>query len=164
MTDIKLQDWFMENKPDDNLIYKDGLARQVMFIRDDIISLFARSYEEYKGIQEAARVISTHTSKSVKLPVMEINWNNWRFILRDNFHDWKVSVRAPYKFKEIEIDFMGLFDKTKVISSVYCEGFKDSWVYGAYNEDKREYTVEIDNNYQLYMFFWIVKTYAHKEG
>jgi hypothetical protein len=164
MMNDKLQDWFMENKPDDKLIYKDDLARQIMFIRDTIIGLLARSYEEYNGIQEAARVISTHTSKSVNLPVMEINWNGWTFRLRYNFHDWKVSVHAPYKFKDIEIDFMKLFDPTVKINSAYCEGFEDSWVYGPYSENKREYTIEIGDNVQLYVYFWIIRTYAHKEG
>lgn len=164
MMDIRLQEWFMNNKPADDLIWKDGLARQVMFIRDKIIGLLARSYEEFKGIQEAARVISTHHSKSVNLPVMEINWNDWKFILRYNFYNWKVSVRAPFKFKDIEIDFMKLFDPTEKINSVYCEGFEDSWVYGPYSENKREYTIEIGDDNQLYVYFWIIRTHAHKEG
>ena len=45
-----LQKWFEKNIPDENLIWKNGLADQVIFIRDTIPAVLARSSEEYRGI------------------------------------------------------------------------------------------------------------------
>jgi len=151
-----LQDWFTRNKPAEDLIFKTGLWEQVKFIRDTIPSLLARSYEEYVGIQKHLLVISTHTSKSVLLPVYDLNWNRFRFIMRYNFYDWKVSVKAPVEIK-VDADFMGLFKYSKNISSVYCEGFKNDWVYPSYSENKQKFTCEIHTHYMLFTFFWILK-------
>jgi len=160
---IQLQEWFMENKPDEKLIYKDGLSRQVLFIRDIIPGIFARSYEEYTGIKNSIFVISTHTSKSVKLPVYELSWNDCRFIMRYNFYDWKVTARLPYKFKEIEIEFMKLFDPKAEVHKVYCEGFRDDWVKPPYGKNTREFTCELHNNYVIHTFFHIIKHSVLKE-
>jgi len=155
----KLQEWFNKNKPDENLIYKGGLWPQVKMFRDTIPSILARSQEEFRGIRDGVMVISTHTSKSVTLPVFELTWNDFRFIARYNFYDWKLSVRAPVGV-ELSIDFLGLF-KDKKINSVYCEGFRDEWVYWSYEDNQRQFTIELYDNYQLYTFFWILRYHVH---
>jgi len=104
--------------------------------RDTLPSILARSSEEFRGTREGVMVISTHTSKSVTLPVFELQWNDFLFIARYNFHDWKLSVRAPIRV-ELGIDFHGLFKPDAKINKVYCEGFSAEWVYGPYSENQR---------------------------
>ncbi len=157
-----LQDWFMENKPADDLLWKDGLAKQVMFIRDTIPGILSRSFEEFKEIQLGTEVISTHMSKSVTLPVYRLEWNKYIFIMRYNFYDWKVSVQAPIG-KSLVANFMGLFEEDAEIHSVYCEGFSDDKVFVPYSVSKKDFTCSIVDNYKLYTFFWIVKHYTLKE-
>lgn len=153
-----LQEWFEKNTPGEDLIYKNGLWTQVQIVRDVIPSILARSYEEYIGVRQQLHVISTHRSKSVLLPVFELNWNGYRFIMRYNFYDWKVSVRTPVRdLAGIDADFMNLFKLDERINLVYCEGFKEDWVYGPYSEDKRKFTCEISDNSKLFTFFWILK-------
>lgn len=152
----ELQKWFNENHPDDNLIYKSGLWPQVKLIRDIIPSILARSYEEFVGIRSRTMVVSEHTSKSVKLPVFELNWNRFVIRMRNNFYDWKVSVRAPTGV-EVTSNFMKLFDPTQKINSIYCEGFKDEWVFGPYSENTHKFSFSVPNDYYLYTFFWILK-------
>jgi len=40
-------------------------------------------------------VVSHHTSKSIRLPVMQLTLNNCRFYIRDNFYDINVCAVAP---------------------------------------------------------------------
>ena len=154
-----LQEWFNNNQPAETLIYKDGLTRQVLFVRDTIPSILARSYEELIGIKDQLKVISTHTSKSVLLPVYQLKWNDYTFIMRYNFHDWKISVTMPYN-KKLSVNFMDLFNNDQKISYIYCEGFKKEYVYDSYSKSGTKFTCEILDEYRLYTFFWIIKYFV----
>jgi hypothetical protein len=98
-------------------------------------------------------VIGTHTSTRVKLPVYQIILpNGTKFTLRCNFYDWKVSVQSPVA---VEADFMNLFDPTERILSVHCEGFPKDLVFGPLAQNQYEFTLAVNNDYDLYTFFWI---------
>src|ERR1035437_5805750 len=86
-----LQAWINENTPADNMKYKDAAVEQLVFIRD----LFAGMFVDFL---EKIEVISTHTSKSIKLPVYYVKFKDGTtLIIRDNFHDLKVSVNSIWK-------------------------------------------------------------------
>jgi hypothetical protein len=156
-----LQEWFMANLPNDEMLWKKGMERQVIFIRDTITKAFPlKSYEEFKAFKDSIMVISTHTSKSISLPVYELNWKGFIFVLRYNFYDWKVSCDCPML---LDIDFksLNLFKVDAVINPVYCEGFSEFWVYDSYQNNKQKFTVEIQSYYDLYCFFKIL---THRIG
>lgn len=155
---IQLQEWANTHQPQGDLIYKDGYWDQIVFIRDKIAGLLAKTYEEYEAIQANTRVISSHTSKSVRLPVFQVELTNGvALTMRCNFYDWKVSVSSP---RDVKADFMGLFNPKDRINRTYCEGFPGELVYGSYFENKRQFTFELPpGNYHLFTFFWI---FAHQ--
>lgn len=96
------------------------------------------------------RVVSTHKSKSTNLPVYKIKKNGLEIILRGNYYDWKVSIKNE---TSIILPDMKI-DTSKKINSVYCEGFKDSWVYDSYDNDDKQFTIELPyNEYKVYYFF-----------
>ena len=104
-------------------------------------------------------VISTHVSKSVKFPVYQIELKEYgiEIILRNNVYDWKVSIKSK---KPLDFDYMGLFDPTKVINPIYCEGFPKDKVYGSYEQNHAEFTFEMGSDYyKLYTFFFLLKNY-----
>ncbi len=149
----QLQGWAENNEPDVRLIYKKGYWEQIILIRDEIIALLARSSEEHEKILSQTKVISAHISKSVLLPVYRIELDDGTtFTMRNNFHNWKVSVNS---YRKVDADFMGLFPHTERISSVYCEGFPEECVYGPYAENNRQFTLELHSDYNLFTFFWI---------
>ena len=151
---MKLQEWANENIPDEDLIYKDGYWNQIKFVRDEVPRTLAIDYEDLKKIE--INVISTHTSKSVKLPVYEILWRGCRFTLRYNFYDWKISVESPVEL--FPINFFGLFAIGKNIHSVYCEGFPKERVFGSFLENRKKFTIAIDGRYYyIFSFFWILQ-------
>jgi len=151
--------WIRVNSPSDNMIYKQGFSDQVCFVRDTINQLFYNSYEELEA--NPVLVINTHTSKSIKLPVYKINLKkyNLSMIIRNNFHNWKVSVISE---KEINVDFMDLFEEDEVIHSVYCEGFEKNQVFGCFKDNKKQFTVEIYDRNRLFTFMYLLNNYLRK--
>ena len=129
-------DWWSENQPDENLIYKNGINFQ--------LSKFSSIVDIVKFELLAPKICSSHTSKSVKLPVACFNLNYYRLtkaviFIRDNFHDIKLSVIAncdiklPYNEVHNEITSEE-YEKTKQKSREYrgCsyseeEYANDSW-------------------------------------
>lgn len=137
--------WFIENLPKETMIYKTAAENQIYFVRDTL-----RNFNKISKIE----VISTHTSKSIKLPVYHIVWENGiEMILRDNFYDWKISVESP-----LELTYpINLFNNLgkKKISSCYCEGFKEEWVFDCYENNKKKFTVELYDKYDVYTFMFL---------
>lgn len=148
--------WVRVNEPDENLIYKKGLGDQVCFVRDTLHSLLMSTYDEW--LNNPPMVISTHHSKSVKLPVYQINLKKYgiEMILRYNFYDWKVSIKSE---RPLNFDHMGLFDPTKCISHLCCEGFPRDKVYGSYLQSHTQFTIELSSHYDLYTYIFLLKNY-----
>lgn len=148
--------WVRVNQPDETLIYAKGLGKQVCFVRDTLCSLLRSTYQEWRD--NPPMVISTHRSKSVKLPVFQIMLEKYgiEMVLRYNFYDWKISVKSD---EPLDFDYMGLFNPTQEISYFYCEGFPKDKVYGSYEQSHSQFTIEIGSDYDLYTFFFLLKNY-----
>jgi len=144
-----LKDWLKENRIDDNMVYKGGYNHQIEFM----ITTLGRAFIDLKWdtYENVLKVISTHRSKSIELPVYQIVWHDTEFIMRNNFHDWKVTVLSDGE----PIKGLGktqLFNPNEKINSCYCEGFEEDWVWGSYNDNNCYFTVELQSEYDLYTF------------
>jgi hypothetical protein len=152
MKEQQLQEWFMANRVDDKMLWKKASEEQIMFVRDRLPGVLCASREEYNAAKWL--VISTHRSKSIELPVYQIRLANGLVItMRDNFYEWKVSFDSPHP---IEIDPMGLFDPDKSCHRCYFQGFPEELIYGSYNENKGQFSVEIGHEYRLYTLLHLV--------
>lgn len=152
---VDLLTWSRVNVPSDDMLFKDHYWKQIMVVRDHIPYLLIDNYEQFKVL--TVNVIGTHKSKSILLPVYEINLPHVgiKIIMRNDFFDWKVSVISE---KDIELKKCDLF-KDKEISPVYCEGFKKEHVFGPYSKNKKQFTIEIDDTYKLVTFLYIICKY-----
>lgn len=148
--------WIRVNEPDKNLIYRKGQGEQVCFVRDRLCELLFPNYEEW--CNNPPMVISSHYSKSVKLPVFQINLEKYgiEIILLCNFYDWKISINSD---KPLDFDSMGLFKPSEEIPAVYCEGFPRNKVYGSYEQNHSQFTIELPSNYDVYTFIFLLKNY-----
>jgi len=155
---IPLQEWISTNIPEKKMYWKDSWSQQVQFVRDVIPRLLCNpNGSDYMTVRDNITVISTHMSKSIDLPVYCIKANGDKFIMRNNFFDWKVSVET-HNIHNIDFEKLGVINKTSTqIHQVYCEGFKDEWVYKPYDEDKWKYTIEINDDFKLKLFFWLIQ-------
>ena len=167
----KLQDWFMANKPAEDLIYKDGLNSQVMFIRDKITGLVSTgmSYDERKN--NVAFVISTHRSKSVTLPVYSLERPGLQIVLRNNYYNWKMSVISENTICDPDGVFPHLFYTTPPVepeytgnplAPCYFEGFPEELIFDYYEpsfqRSESKWSAEISGDYRLWTaIFHIVK-------
>lgn len=151
MTD--LQEWADEHKPEDNLIWKDGYWDQICFVRDELGWLFRSG-----GERAPVKVVSSHMSKSITLPVFEIVWQGITIRLRYNFFNWVVSVGVDEMLSwGISDKFRDLFDREAVVNPLYAEGFKSEWVYPSYSESRRNFTVMLRSRYEIYTFCWLLR-------
>ena len=98
---MKLQDWFNDNMPDEDLIYREGMIAQVIWVRDGLAYMVWRSLSEkysdladYEQRQNHLVVENTHRSKSVILPVYHFKIDDISIKIRCNFHDWCVRING----------------------------------------------------------------------
>lgn len=160
----KLQRWISEQVVGDEMLWKGAFGRQVGFIRDVLIPLAAWGLE-YEDVAGVPAVISTHRSKSIVLPVVELSRPDLglRMVVRENFYNWKLSVVSE---RPVEADFSGLFHTTPPVdpsytgdplSPVYFEGFPEDLVFGYYGTgDKRRWSAEVHGDCRLYTAVFLV--------
>ncbi len=131
-----LMDFWQANQPPDNMKFKDGAWHQ-----RDYFEKLGYMASKMAGGPVKADVISAHTSKSVRLPVVEYQFPNGAgIVVRDNFHNFAVSVRSPAPVPDDLIDEIADVEKT---SHWYCEGFPEEKIYGSYADDPRRFTTHI---------------------
>jgi hypothetical protein len=122
----------------------------------------------YQEKQTIANVISTHRSKSITLPVVEVSRPDLglRFTLRENFYNFKLSVLSE---RPVEVDFTGLFhtippvDKSYTgdeLSPVYFEGFPEDRIYRYYSEDHKKFSAEIWGDQMMWTTVFLIMRWA----
>lgn len=153
---VPLQEWINANLPSTRGSAGGAAVEQAIFVRSRLHPVLAPSYHERQT--KPVLVVSEHTSKSVRLPVYLIEAQGVRMHMRCNFYDWKVSVAADAAVGD---RFFTLFNRSDQIESVYCEGFKDEWVYGPYVESHSRFTVSLPTHDTMWTFCFLL---AHALG
>ena len=150
-----LLSWLRNDEVDDKMIYKNAAERQEIFVRDDVGASL---------LKVPVFVISEHHSKSITLPVYGFTMRNGiKVICRDNFYNWKVSVQLPRcrEYGDIVVPRDLVTDGyRKNISDCYFEGFKNEWVFPAFDpdDDKQvKFSVEVSDDYRLYALLYNLK-------
>lgn len=107
---VDLLSWMRVYAPKNKMSFKRGYWHQTVFVRDELARMLNSNYEEYKA--NPVKVISTHMSKSIVLPVYYIYLEpfNTKIIMRNNFYDWKISIESDYTIHGIE-DFISKEEK-----------------------------------------------------
>ncbi len=158
---VPLQQWISSQTVGDEMLWKGAFGHQVGFMRDRLNYLLASGLEAMP--EDLATVISTHMSKSIRLPVVSFNRPDLgiRFVVRDNFYNWKLSVvDETRRIRRGAPDFTGLF-KTRPppepdytgdpLAYVYFEGFPGDLVFGYYDaSDGSRWSAEISGNNEMW--------------
>ena len=144
---------------DDNLIYKKAAINQAIFVRDNLGTGILSSIPIF--------VVSMHRSKSVHLPVYYAKLRNGiEIMMRENFYDWKLSVKIPESYPALPANYLpedciteGYGGPEEKIPSCYLEGFPEEWSFDAFNPDApgKQFTVETSSNYRLYVLLHRLK-------
>ena len=121
------------------MVFKKGYWDQIYIVRN-------RMRDFFKDRIKQARVVSTHVSKSIQLPVMMVQLTDGTiFIIRSNFYDWKVTVVSPTAI----ILNTSIFTCNEQVDPIYCEGFNKDWVLGPYSQNNKEFTIELYDDQQF---------------
>lgn len=93
---INLLQWCRDTEQwfDPALLYSESAKAQVMFVRDDIARMVLRASPWEGDGESGAHIIGWHHSKSVRLPVYHIDAAWAEIVIRDNFHDYNVTIRS----------------------------------------------------------------------
>ncbi len=152
---VDLNAWFLVNKHNQLLLYRRELSKQIYFIRDDLCNLLLNDYESWRD--NPIMVVSSYYSKSVKLPVFQLNLKEYgmEIILSCNFDYWNISINSSFP---IETDFVRYFSRLENIS--YDEFPKDK-VYGSYGQNNKQFSLSLASDYDLYTFFFLLKNYLN---
>jgi hypothetical protein len=162
--DSKLQAWVSKHVVANEMLWKGAWGAQIQFVRDQLLYLVAVGLH-YEDIAAISDVISTHSSKSIQLPVYELRRDDigLRFILRGNFHDWKLSVISE---RPIVADFSGLFYTTPPVApdytgnelaDCYFEGFPKDLIFGYYEpSNKKRWSACIGDEYGVYTTIFLI--------
>jgi len=158
-----LKEWVNEHPVGDEMLWKRGSEGQNEFFYD-IQGLIGVGLA-YDDAKDLARVISTHRSKSIVLPVVEYNREDLglRLILRNNFYNWKLSVIST---KPIKADFSNLFFTIPPVEPeytgnplhpVYFEGFPRELIFGYYaTSDGRQWSAEIGGDKTMWTVLFLI--------
>ena len=150
--------WMREWDIPETLIFKDAGKNQAIFVRDTCGGLLGYA---------PVFMISTHRSKSVTLPVYYIKMRNGiEIVMRDNFYDWKMSVKIPEHYDPLPADYLpldclcdGVGDEKETIPDCYLEGFPSCWAFEAYNPERpaKKFTVELSDKFKVYVILHALK-------
>lgn len=126
----KLSYYLDTHRPDEKLGFANGFYNQIDQIRR-VCAFFGKDKEERDVV-----VKYTHFSKSVELPVPIISYKGYQIMMRNNFHNTVVTVKAPKSIEKKWIKKLISMDETP--GSLYCEGFPHEWSSRpCFNEDPR---------------------------
>jgi hypothetical protein len=134
--DTKVQKWFLDNEPSDEMRYKDIWWRNNVFIRDRILVLFN---------SKEAEVIGTHYSKSIKCPIIKTVYKGVEVIWQYNFYDWQIMIKSN---KEIKLEFLELCNANG--NYFYYQGIPNEYQFEPYSKkNKKHFAINIRGNNHL---------------
>lgn len=144
----RLQKWANEHAPGDEMLWKNAYWSQIMFVRDKVAGVLARTYEEYRDLVD---VVNTHRSKSITCPVyfIDLPKDGVRIWMRYNYYDWNISVESE---RPITCDFLDTFNDEVGYGYCFCQGMEDK-KFGPYKDSNKKFTVCIGDDYEVYTFF-----------
>ena len=121
--------------------------KQMYYVEDNISNSLL-------GVE--AFVVSIHRSKSCDIPVYAMMLENGiKIIMRNNFHDWVLTIMSP---KEISIpnDLVYGLHVDGNITPNYCEGFKEEWVFDYKTENFKNTTVYVSDDLRLFTLLYLL--------
>jgi hypothetical protein len=132
--EVSLEEWINTHQVGSNMTYKRGADR--------MFSFFTQLKEDLRYKDWKCSVVSEHTSKSIVLPVLKFQRGSNKIYIRDNFHDYKLSVESNLNLNLP----LQLINNDDNIPYCYCEGFSPEWVHRKYSPtNANTFTIEIQH-------------------
>ena len=136
------------NHPRKGMFAEPAFWTQVMFVGDRLAPYLTREpAADLTGRQNRVTVVGTHRSKSVDCPVYEIKTAWGRIQMRNNFHDWNVTVISD---KPITLDASTLQFIHRDLGYCYFQGMTEKAEF--YAPGCCSFSFSCTSHYDLYAF------------
>ena len=151
MEPVKLQEWMnLRSQPNSNF-HATNLLNQLIFVRDYLGKLFFTGYDERKS---QVIVVAEHESEYITSPIYRILLPGITLTLSDYIYNWIISVDSE---TPLDFDVSGLVHDTSTVNTDRCPGFEPEWLFGNYTKSKKQFTVYLNNDYEVYTFLFLLK-------
>jgi hypothetical protein len=131
--DESIQNWFIENQPDDQMRYKEAWWNNNLLIRDRLLKLFPHYHAE---------VVGTHCSKSIKCPVLKTGYKGVEIIWQYNFHDWQIMIKSE---KDLKLKNLDLYRADG--NYFYYQGIPEEYKFQPYSKNnKKQFAIDVYGN------------------
>lgn len=139
--------WMRVNEVSESLHYAPTLSSQVCFVRNNLGSIFYPDYDEW--LANSTMVIGTHRVNCITLPVyfLTVSKLKLELMMSCNFNYWAVSVKST---AELFFKPRALFSPQYKVPPENCYGFHSDWVYDSYSQNKKEFTLMVNDQFRLY--------------
>ncbi len=128
-----IQNWFVENQPDDQMRYKEAWWKNNLLIRDRLLKLFPHYIAE---------VIGTHYSKSIECPVIKTGYKGVEIIWQYNFYDWQIMINSPV---DLELRDLELYNADGTY--FFYQGIPDKYKFQPYSKtNKKQVAIDISGD------------------
>ena len=139
-----IEKFFDEHPISEDMVFRDAAMHQ-----KDILTATASllNIDDETDIE----IVGKHRSKSIDLPVVKYFLpKGSTLIVRNNFHDWAVSVVSKQPLNTEALAAIGLNLETK--SSCYYEGFLRSSVFGSFLKNPQLFSTHIQSKASFEVF------------
>ena len=163
-----LQEWANQNSPERALPSVeveryDRYWHTILFVRDTAPLAISWDVAEVQAMQASMRVIATHTSRSTLIPVVQMTLPDRTILtIANNFGYWLVSVHSRFN---VMADATDIFDPAHDHreSPEHC-GIPGGLMFGPYAKNKRQFTVRLAANEELFLFLWVFFSRRPRHG
>lgn len=157
-----LVDWMRNTKIKESMIYREAALNQLVFMKEEIAPLFFNWKNNSGNFDDFIKVCSSHTSKSIELPVYYIETPDIKIIARGNFHDWILTI-----ITSVDLNIPDYFNIPDLLSIDYDDGYlgfegMDNWRRKKYSENNREFSMCIGDKYRMYAVLLYISTKVTK--
>lgn len=152
---VAFNQWVNDHNPDESLSYRKGWW--------DYIENIRRLADKFDIEDRDIQVVSTYRMKTpppyeeLLMPVLRLNTPNIQFTIKYDFgvypEAWTVSVRSSMDTAPITL---GLFDPNRDLRTKTIVGFEKEWIYGPCNENGRQFTCDVQDEWDLACLFRLV--------
>jgi len=149
-----LKKWMKAKKITETLEF-DKLYRQpIDLMLYTIPRLLTNDNKEYHKLQDSITLIDEVKQRSMQVLIVKMTLvDDTTFVICHSLDSWQIAVSSP---KDIEANFLGLFDPDMQILGTSCEDLPNRYIWDPYTKNKRQFSLKLPpNDHFLFMFFWI---------
>ena len=136
-------DWANSNQAVEQMIWSSDFKVQIHYFQSIADMLMSQL------VLSSVSIVSTHISKSIKLPVVKFTLKNGSVIyIRNNFCNSRASFDLIDNYELFDVNNT---DQDTPLNGCYFEGFEYDWVFPKYSStNSKQFSFEANNPHSMF--------------